>query len=473
MSKPLDSGSNKAILSIKERKKRRRAIIIFCGVMFFVAVGSIAAYVQSAKSAQLLASRQQTKAARSNVKTSAAEITRASMTDVKPNTSPSIVAANDAQELDKQEAIKNGVSHINNSSALSSTPTKEVDLGSASNKEEPKKEEKPKTKSKTKVEKSKPAKAEVVAKPPTRKEIINGNMVKLFKSEMKSYQPSPFNTIDYVTTFASTYTMGTTPSIIPETDIGLHKNTHVKSIKEDQLAKEQAKKAQQEKDQITSEDQGNDSNGTKTEDMVRILNMGDKAVGQITEAINSDYGLDVFIDLYDPPLTGVRIRAQFELNPYQDGILLKVSELQFKDHTQAISGYAVDILQGNKPLFDNDVDTHFAEKFWARGSAAFIAPWLDFVTASSTTIVNDGVVIETPSVIGVTDRIIGSLASVAKEFLPDLQKRADIPSTVSVPVNYPAAVVFSEPLYLPKGLFDADPETEPDQSFETVFPNYY
>ncbi|ACH64814.1 hypothetical protein ACTFQF_00865 [Aliivibrio fischeri] len=473
MSNPLDSASGKAINSIKKKKLQRRRMIVGSIVIFIVSIGSIAAYIQTSKSAQLLNERQRTKNARSDVSTSAASMTKSSSKDVKPSTSPSVVAANDAQELEKAEAIKNGTSHIDNSSALSSTPEQKVDFDPASKKQEtPKKEEINKKPESTKAE----VKAEtkpVEEKKPTRKEIVNSNMAKLFKSEVKSYHPTAFNTTAYVSNFESKYTIGTSLSIIPEGDVGLHKNPHVLSIKEEKLAKEQAKAEEIEKNKVALENNKSNDDKAVTEDMVRILNMGDKAVGQITEAINSDYGLDVFIDLYDPPLTGVRVRAQFELNPYQDGILLKVTELQFKDYRQSITGYAVDILQGSKPLFDNEVDTHFAERFWARGSAAFIAPWLDFVTASSTTVVNDGVVIETPNVVGTVDRIVGSLASVAKEFLPDLQKRADIPPTVSVPMNYPAAVVFSEPLYLPKGLFDADPETEPDQSFETVFPNYY
>jgi hypothetical protein len=243
-------------------------------------------------------------------------------------------------------------------------------------------------------------------------------------------------------------------------------NPHVTTVEQD-LAAIAARKQAREDAAVTSEGAINEPQNDP--EMVRILNMGDKITGLTVDAINSDYKLDVFIDLYDEPLIGGRLRGQFERTEQQDGILLRVTQFQLHDYIVSVDGYAVDVTIDNSPLFDNDVDTHFFKRFLARASAAFVLPWIDFITATTTTINGDSVIIDNPTVDSTKDRIIGSIASVAKEFIPDLRKNANIPATVSVPMNYPVGIVFANPLYIPKGLIDTDPTTNPNKHYKSVF----
>lgn len=206
-------------------------------------------------------------------------------------------------------------------------------------------------------------------------------------------------------------------------------------------------------------------------DQVRVLDMGEMTIGEITQGINSDHAVDVFIDITQPPLQSVRLRAKFELDQWGEGLLLRINRLQMGDHSQSVNGYAMNVDVDMTPVFAHDVDKHYFQRYAARASAAFITPWIDFVSATTTTISNGTVIIEDNGVKDAKDRMIGGAASVAKEFLPELSKYSNRPYTIKVPRHTRVGVVFSEPLYMPKGLFDEDDETEPDLSYDKVFGN--
>ncbi|MDN3661067.1 hypothetical protein [Vibrio agarivorans] len=188
------------------------------------------------------------------------------------------------------------------------------------------------------------------------------------------------------------------------------------------------------------------------EPMVRVLNLGDMLMTELRWQIVSDYRLPVFFDVVEPPLKAMVLQGNFEITPRQDGVLLRVTQFQMGDLIQPINGYGVNITTDLTPLFDHDVDTHFAERFLSRASAAFMTPFLGFVKATTTTIENGNVIISDDPVTGTKDRIIGGLASVAEEFLPDLRKNANIQPTITIPNGYPVGIVFTQTLSLPESL---------------------
>ena len=478
MSNALDNDvPNKTIQKAKQAKKTRKKWLIGMVIGLIAIVGVMAAYSESIDKAQKLAASKNIQSKQSEVKTSSATLTAKDIEDRKPNTSPTILSVDENQRKEKKQAAIDGVSHIDNTDILSAKEEVKVDMSSATQKEEPKvvvvePKKAPATPRKAKEEKTPP--------PPTREQIIRGNLRKLFKTDMETYYPKRIvDTTQHIANFEANYgaLASTRDSFIDGMPM-VADNPHTTTMKEDRIAAEQ-KAALEAEQKANSNYAASASNGTteagktgnpeNNPDMVRMLDMGDVAAGTIKDAINSDHKLDVFINLHDHPLKGVRLRANFELTEAQDGILLKINQMQYKDYIQAVEGYAVDITIDNSPLFDNDVDTHFVRRFLARASAAAIVPWIDFIQATTTTISGDNIIVDNPVVSSTKDRMIGSIASVAKEFIPELRKNANIPATVSVPKNWPVGVVFVNPLYLPKGLFDDDETTNPDRSYDQVF----
>lgn len=468
MSNPLDSTApNLANNKGKPLSKKKMALVLVFAVC--TVIGVMAAYSSSLrKSAQMAANQniQYKQSKVSNNAKSSAALERNGKEHRKPSTSPTILSVNADQLKDKQEAQILGVSHIDNTDVLSEKTEVKVDTSAASDQPtEPKViNVTPKTKSQTKAQQN------TTPQPPPRSQVVRENLQALFKSPLEVNYPSAVvNTTSYVQAFkVSAANRGVEVNVIPKSNMA-KMNPYVTTVKQD-LEAAKAQKSLQEQNQTNAND-NEDVAPNDDPDMVRILDMGDKLTGLIVDAINSDYQLDVFIDLYDAPLNGARLRAQFQLTEQQDGILLKVNQLQFHDHIISVNGYAVDVTIDSSPLFDNEVDTHFVQRFLARASAAFIVPWIDFISATTTTINGDSVIIDNPSVDSTKDRIIGSIASVAKEFIPDLRKNANIPATVSVPKNYPVGVVFADALYVPKGLLDSDPTTNPNKHYKAVLNN--
>lgn len=193
----------------------------------------------------------------------------------------------------------------------------------------------------------------------------------------------------------------------------------------------------------------------ETEPRVRVLNLGDMLMTELRWQIVSDYRLPVFFDVVEPPLKAMVLRGNFEITERENGVLLRITHFQMGDLIEPISGYGVNITTDLTPLFDNDVDTHFAERFLSRASAAFLTPFLGFVKATTTTVENGNVIVVDNPVTTTTDRIIGGVASVAEEFLPDLRKNANLKPTITIPNGYPVGIVFTQTLSLPESLLDS------------------
>ncbi len=468
MTNALDSSAINTSRKKNKSGKKKWILLLVVGGLTIMFV--IAAYSESVEKAQKIAASQNIQAKQSEVDTSSASLTKKEHEDRKPPTSPTMMSVNEDQKKDKKAAAEKGLSHIDSADVLAQQEEVVVDLSSAT-----KVEAKAEPVTEVTEEPETTAETESQPQPPSREEILRKHMSILFKSNLEKHYPSSLvDTQAYVSEFKSKYgNLGDSPNQFFATEGSLiATNSHTTTMEQDKARREQLEAQKLAETNRNNEALAQDDpnyNPANDPTLVRVLNMGDLATGTIKDAINSDFNLDVFIDLHDAPLTGTRLRASFEINQMQDGILLKVNQLQYKDHVQAVDGYAVDITIDNSPLFDNDVDTHFVKRFLARASAAAVLPWIDFVTATTTTITGDNIITDNPIVENTTDRIIGSLGSVAKEFIPDLRKNANLPPTVSVPKNWPVGVVFVNPLYLPKGLFDEDETTNPDNSYENVF----
>ncbi|HFQ5128684.1 TPA: hypothetical protein ACGUU0_003170 [Vibrio vulnificus] len=185
-----------------------------------------------------------------------------------------------------------------------------------------------------------------------------------------------------------------------------------------------------------------------------VFSLGQMVLTELRWQVVSDYNLPVFFDVVEPPYKKMVFMGNFEMTPRQDGVLLRVSSLQLGDEVHPISGYGVNISTDLQPLFDDDVDTHFMERFLARASTAFIAPWIDFVGGSTTTVDGGTTIIVKDPITATKDRVMGGIANVAHEFLPDLRKNANIPPTVKIPDGHPVGIVFTSQIYLPKALLE-------------------
>lgn len=195
-------------------------------------------------------------------------------------------------------------------------------------------------------------------------------------------------------------------------------------------------------------------NGKPQEKMVKVVGSGDMLLTELKYQVVSDFNVPVFFDVVEPPLQKMRFIGNFQMTQNQEGVLLRVNRYEMGDHSGTVDGYGLEIGADLSPLFDSNVDTHFSRRFLARASSAFVLPFLDFVKATTTTITNGNVVISQDPVTSTKDRVIGGIANVASEFLPDLRKNANIPPTVTIPANTPVGIVFATPLSLPEKLLE-------------------
>ncbi|MCG9579580.1 hypothetical protein L1D14_25565 [Vibrio tubiashii] len=200
---------------------------------------------------------------------------------------------------------------------------------------------------------------------------------------------------------------------------------------------------------------------------VKAYGLGDMVMCKLKFEVQSDFKLPFFCDVVEPPLKRARLVGRFEMTPRQNGVLLRGTQIEYGDEVLPIEAYGVNITEDLSPLFDNNLDTHFMERFLSRASAAFMLPFVDFVTATTTTITNGNVVVDNPAVKDTKDRVIGGLASVAKEFLPDLRKNANIPPTVTIPDGYIIGMVMTKPLFVPDGFIDTSKTNRPTRPTTT------
>ncbi|USD99024.1 hypothetical protein CTT30_23410 (plasmid) [Vibrio coralliilyticus] len=193
-----------------------------------------------------------------------------------------------------------------------------------------------------------------------------------------------------------------------------------------------------------------DSKPIQTDDIqkVKVAGSGEMILCELRWTVDSDYKLPLFCDVVEPPLQPAVIVGSFEFTQRKNGILLKGNRFEFGDESVAINAYGMDITTNTSPLFNNNYDSHFIERTLARASAAFMLPFVDYVIDSSTVIADGNTVITTPSISDTKDKVIGGLAGVAKEFLPDLRANANLPPTITIPDKYVVGMVMVSPLYL-------------------------
>lgn len=200
---------------------------------------------------------------------------------------------------------------------------------------------------------------------------------------------------------------------------------------------------------------------TESDKGIMVYNVGENVVAEIRWKLVSDYNLPVFFDVIEPPLLKATFVGKFIMTPQQDGIVLKVNTLHYQGQQIPVNGYATDVKLDSSPLFDNNFDGHYTRRFLARASAAFMLPFIDFVANTSTTVTDGSVVVSNMGIDDTKDRIIGGMAGVAKEFLPDLRANSNIPPTITIPDGYVVGIVMVDPVYLPTELFDGDETTMP------------
>ena len=437
--------------------------MIFFGVFFVVILIVVFSMISANQRASKIPTSTTPKEVQVTVNKGASQVKpNRAITNTDNDSSPEALRSNVKEEEDKQEAKENGNSHVDTA--------KELESKARLIREQAEKEKASIEVPVVVVNKKPPtAKAKPQAPVITDEQRMAMNMAKLMK--LDSYYPPEPNVTANVNRFVALTSEFVEPIEITG-GVLTKQNIYYqdKVIKRDLALKEKEaneRKLASDKAIAGGADIADANDPTK----VRVYNMGDLILGEIKRPVNSDFNVDVYIDVAEPPLIGMRVKANFEITAAEDGVILRAVELQYKDHVQSLEGYAVDIYTDSSPLFDNDVDSHFIKKFLARASFAFVAPFVDFLGNTTTTVIDGSVVVEKSRLNSTADKVIAGMAGVAGEFLPDLKKNANIPPTVKIPANYPAGIIISKPLYLPIGLFDEDETTNPDQSFKTIITN--
>ncbi|ELP5729317.1 hypothetical protein QTV44_002584 [Vibrio vulnificus] len=456
----MQSGDSLFQKNLKAKKNRNKWIaIIFIGL--FIGVAVILTYINSSNKAAELAKNQKTSTP-VKAKHGASQVEgKAQAIDTDGTPTQRIVKQVD--DAKRETAKDNGSSFIDSSKVLEAKTRSEEKRTAAI---EQKQEEKA-----TEV-REKTAKTEEKAPELTREQLLAIKARELMQPVhyLRGTEPSPA-LAKIADDFQAKYVNTTEKNYIRHGQSVVSENPHFIASITDKGSSDSTSGNTNSNNTTALEDEAAMRSVAKQKDQVRVLDMGEMTIGEITQAINSDHALDVFIDITQPPLQSVRLRAKFELDQWGEGLMLRINRLQMGDHNQSVSGYALNVDTDMEPIFAHDVDKHYFQRYAARASAAFITPWIDFVSATTTTISNGTVIIEDNGVDNAKDRMIGGVASVAKEFLPELSKRSNRPYTIKIPRHTRVGVVFSEPLYMPKGLFDEDDETEPDLSYDKIFGN--
>ncbi|ENI4488040.1 hypothetical protein ABXZ88_003924 [Vibrio fluvialis] len=446
----------------KNASKKRNKIILLTVIVLVVGIAIILAFVNSMKASQkALQQANQTQTA-SEVSQGAAAATTAKTQDNRlAESAPALLDAEVTQSKEKQKAKEMGVSHVDSTDVLSGDTGKQV-VSTAASTVAP--DVVPEVDAVKPVDNTKDQKQQGEARKPTKEELLTANFAKMMKQQ--PYYPPEFDTKTITDSFFKKYD-GLDEQKIAITSAAAQENPYFKSKNEsvppsttnesgdNRMASNNRNADAKTQQQVTS-----DKNNSGESNDIRILDMGEMTTGEIKRAINSDYKVDVYINLAEVPLQMAILRAKFEFTEQKDGLLLRVTQIQIGDYLKPVDGYVVNIGTTGEPMFDQDVDTHFFKRFAARASAAFVAPWIDWSVGSTTTVVNGSVVTEIPTVTDTVDRVLGGIGAVAKEFLPDLQKNANLQPTIRVPANTPVGVVFSDPLYLPEGMFTNDQRFE-------------
>ncbi|MGD8116856.1 hypothetical protein [Vibrio sp. TRT 29B02] len=420
----------------RAKSEKRKKIIIFLTVIVIVLAASAFFYARTAaKGSEQISSTPNVK---SKVSHTPASSSAASQTDVTlEDSSPAKLAITSHEENQKNSALKAGRTHIDSTSSLK-------DKAQKSNAEKKPPQAKKVVEKQKEEEKATTKKKEdqAKAKQSTPEEIRRQNVAKLLS-------------------LPSHFPVAATNKKIAEYELKLEKNySELAPIKNEYTVSgdisnwiqrdtiestNTTSKASLERTDSTVE--GDTQPLNKKPKQIKVAGSGDMVMCELRWEVNSDYNLPVFCDVVEPPLRPAIIVGAFEMTARQDGVLLRGNRIEFDDESVPINAYGVDIKTDTSPLFDNNYDSHFLERTLARTSAAFMVPFVDFVVDTTTTIADGSVVISTPAITKTKDKIIGGVANVAKEFLPDLRRNANLPPTITIPNRYVVGMVMVSPVY--------------------------
>ncbi|CCO46800.1 exported hypothetical protein [Vibrio nigripulchritudo SOn1] len=424
---PIDSDKAKS-------EKKKKMIIWVVGLLALMAAVAYFYARTAVKGAEQLAN---SPAVSSEVSKKPASETAASQSNITlEESSPARVAIAHHEENQKTQAKEAGRTHIDSTNSLKEK-TEKANAKKTPPKAKKNKDNTPKTSKTDNASKNEPKRKE-----PTPAEIRRKNMANLLK--LPSYFPSSATgkkAEEYKTVLQKNYAeLSAAGGTNEYTFTGkVEPRTTPPSLKKDVKSSETQL--------ATRSESTSNKTSDKKQAQVKVAGSGDMVMCELRWEVNSDYKLPVFCDVVEPPLRPAIIVGSFEMTARQDGILLRGKRLEFDDDSVSINAYGVDIKTDTSPLFDNNYDSHFVQRTLARASAAFMVPFIDFVVSSSTTITDGNVVVTNPSISGTKDRFIGGAASVAKEFLPDLRKNANLPPTITIPNRYVVGFVMVSPVY--------------------------
>ncbi len=423
--------------SSRAKSEKRKKIIIFVTVILVVLAASAFFYARTAvKGSEQISTAPNVK---SKVSRTPASSSAESKTDVSlEDSSPAKLAITSHEESQKNDAIKAGRTHIDSTSSL-----KEKAQKANAEKKPPqaqKVQEKQKEAEKKNAQKQEePAKA----KQRTPEEIRRQNVASLLS--LPSHFPVAATNkkiAEYERKIEKNY--GDLAPIKNEYTVsGDIANVTQRNANESTNAAQMVNSGQRNKAEV----EGDTQPLNKKPKQVKVAGSGDMVMCELRWEVNSDYNLPVFCDVVEPPLRPAIIVGSFEMTARQDGVLLRGNRIEFDDDSVPINAYGVDIKTDTSPLFDNNYDSHFLERTLARTSAAFMVPFVDFVVDTTTTIADGSVVVSTPAITKTKDKIIGGVANVAKEFLPDLRRNANLPPTITIPNKYVVGMVMVSPVY--------------------------
>ncbi|MBF4437081.1 hypothetical protein ERJ77_21845, partial [Vibrio anguillarum] len=321
----------------KDKRKKKHRWIIGSVVLAIAMIVVSVAYYNSINNALALQREVNRTNQQSKVGASAAAAGNVSVPDKKQDQSPTLLDANATQEKEKEQARNKGYSHIDSTDVLSSERKQGIDTAPASKNESDIDEEQDYTPSTKETETDSKGKEPEI----TRDQLLAQNMAALLSP--KPYYPPSQETVQIKNTFMTKYGDKQTKDLI--TNVAAKDNPAYS----DHLAKKEEERKKREAELIAKNTPTNVNNvaggshGENNEQRVRVLNMGESTTGTITRSINSDYNVDVFIELTDAPLDGVIARGTFEFSALEDGLLLRVNMLQKDDFRIPVDGYVIDI----------------------------------------------------------------------------------------------------------------------------------
>ncbi|MEI8659210.1 TrbI/VirB10 family protein [Vibrio sp. Hal054] len=419
--------SPKRLRDQSKQQKRKNYLII--GVVVLVGLGALgAAYARFAYLSSQQLKQESKPAVKSDINAVTANASAANKTDTeKPldDNSAAKKSINEKEKQVKEEAEELGKSHIDSTTALKDKAERYQKMLETQNKDKP-----PTTSS---VAASNTSKNNNSKQPVqmTREEKIAAKTALLFNDSVPK-----FDTADVA--------KKTHAEWVAEKASNEYSTIVIEAIQEEKVRQNASSTAALDSRETSS---ARSRSPEKMDDRVLIWDMGETVLTELHWKLVSDYSLPVFFDVVQPPMIGARFTGNFEMTENQDGILLHITTLDYQGEAVQVEGYGIDIKMDTSPLFDNNYDSHFWTRFGARASAAFMIPFADYVTDQST-VVSDGVVTSTSAVKGLGNQVLGGIANVATEFLPDLQKYSNIPPTITIPEGYSVGVILAKPVYL-------------------------